>query len=80
MDVAGMTKWDDYTEKRDLMVERTHANQAPWIIVLGNDKRRARLAVIRRILLAMPYADRDLDVIGKQDSQIIGEGMSFLEK
>ena len=80
MDVAGMNRWDDYTEKRDLMFERTHSNHAPWIIVRGNDKRRARLAVIRRMLLALPYADRDLDVIGKQDGQIIGEGMGFLEK
>ena len=29
-------------------------SHAPWIIVRGNDKRRARLAVIRRILLACP--------------------------
>ena len=78
MDVAGMSKWDDYTEKRDLMFERTHSSHAPWIIVRGNDKRRARLAVIRRILLSLPYADRDLDAIGKQDRQIIGEGPSFL--
>jgi polyphosphate kinase 2 len=78
MDVAGMSKWDDYTEKRDLMFERTHSNHAPWIIVRGNDKRRARLAVIRRILLSLPYADRDEDAIGKQDHQMIGEGPSFL--
>jgi polyphosphate kinase 2 len=78
MDVAGMSKWDDYTEKRDLMFERTHSAYAPWIIVRGNDKRRARLAVIRRILLSLPYADRDEDAIGKQDHQIIGEGPGFL--
>ena len=79
IDVAGMNKWDDYTEKRDLMFERTHSDHAPWIIVRGNDKRRARLAVIRRILHAMPYADRDLDAIGKQDPLIIGEGPRFLQ-
>ena len=78
MDIAGMTKWNDYTEKRDLMFERTHSAHAPWIIVRGNDKRRARLAVIRRILLSLPYADRDEDAIGKPDHLIIGEGPSFL--
>jgi polyphosphate kinase len=46
--------------------------------VRGNDKRRARLAVIRRILLSLPYADRDEDAIGKPDHLIIGEGPSFL--
>ncbi len=78
MDIAGITKWDDYTEKRDLMLERTHSSHAPWIIVRANDKRRTRLEVIRRIVLTMPYEDRDLDVIGKPDHLLIGEGPGFL--
>lgn len=80
IDVAGIAKWDDYTKARDQMVERTHKKFAPWIIVRANDKRRARLAVIRRILLSLPYEGRDLDVIGKEDDKIIGEGPKFLEK
>lgn len=80
IDVAGITKWDDYTEVRDAMFERTHKEFAPWIIVRANDKRRARLAVMRRILLSLPYDGRDLDVIGKEDKKIIGEGPSFLGK
>ena len=80
IDVAGITKWDDYTEKRDLMFERTHSNHAPWIIVRGNDKRRARLEVMRRIVLTMPYEDRDFDAIGKPDDLIIGEGPEFLKR
>jgi polyphosphate kinase 2 len=80
VDVAGMARWDDYTEKRDQMVARSHKPYAPWIVVRANDKRRARLAAIRHILLSMPYADRDLKAIGKQDQRIIGEGPKFLEK
>ena len=80
IDIAGITKWDDYTKARDQMVERTHKEFAPWIIVRANDKRRARLAVMRRILLSLPYDGRDLDAIGKEDKKIIGEGPSFLEK
>jgi polyphosphate kinase 2 len=80
MDVAGMTKWDDYTKMRDLMIERTHSPHAPWIIVHANDKRRARLAVMQHILAALPYAGRDLDVIGKADEKIIGEGPGFLKE
>src|SRR5690606_35300364 len=80
IDVAGLTKWDDYTRARDLMIERTHTKDAPWIIVRANDKRRARLAVIRRILSSLPYEGRDLDVIGKLDKKIIGEGPSFLKE
>ncbi|MBZ9674659.1 polyphosphate kinase 2 [Mesorhizobium sp. ES1-1] len=80
IDIAGLTKWEDYTKARDLMFERTHKKFAPWIIVRANDKRRARLSVMRRILLSLPYDGRDLDVIGKEDKKIIGEGPSFLSK
>ena len=34
---------DDYTEKRDLMFERTHSTYAPWIIVRGNASAGVRL-------------------------------------
>lgn len=79
MDVAGIEKWDDYTTMRDLMMERTHTKYAPWTVVRANDKRRARLAVIRRILLAIPYEGRDLEAIGKEDEKIIGQGPDFLK-
>ncbi|MEO3386358.1 polyphosphate kinase 2 [Mesorhizobium sp. CAU 1741] len=73
VDVAGMEKWDDYTKARDVMFERTHTPHAPWTVVLANDKKRARLAVIRRILLSVPYDGRNLDNIGEEDEKIIGE-------
>ncbi|MBX9452708.1 MAG: polyphosphate kinase 2 [Neoaquamicrobium sediminum] len=78
MDVAGMEKWDEYTKARDLMFERTHTEHAPWTVVRANDKRRLRLAVIRRLLLTIPYAGRDLDVIGAEDDRIIGAPSSAL--
>ncbi|CDX33895.1 conserved hypothetical protein [Mesorhizobium sp. ORS 3359] len=79
MDIAGISKWDEYTKARDKMIKRTHKEFSPWIIVRANDKRRARLAVIQRILLSLPYDGRDLGVIGKPDKKIIGEGPAFLK-
>ncbi len=80
IDAAGLSLWDDYTAKRDLMMKKTHSAHAPWTVVKANDKRRARLAVIRRILLSLPYDGRDLDAIGKEDEAITGEGQAFLRK
>ena len=80
MDIAGITKWDAYTEARDRMLERTHEKTTPWIVVRANDKRRARIAAIRRILLSLSYEGRDLDAIGGEDDKIIGEGLEFLKK
>ncbi len=78
IDIAGLSKWDAYTKARNLMIERTHSKEAPWTVVRANDKRRARLATIRRILLSLPYDGRDLDVVGKEDKKIIGDGASLL--
>ncbi|MBZ9985623.1 polyphosphate kinase 2 [Mesorhizobium sp. BH1-1-5] len=79
IDIAGVGKWEDYTKARDQMIERTHKEFSPWTIVRANDKRRARLAVIQRILLSLPYDGRDLDAVGKPDKKIIGEGPEFLK-
>ncbi|TPI22557.1 polyphosphate kinase 2 [Mesorhizobium sp. B4-1-1] len=79
IDIAGVGKWDDYTKARDQMIERTHKEFSPWIVVRANDKRRARLAVIQRILSSLPYDGRDLDAIGKSDKKIIGDGPEFLK-
>ena len=72
IDIAGIRKWEDYTRARDLMFERTHTDFAPWTVVRANDKRRARIAVIRRLLLSVPYEGRDLRAIGEEDANIIG--------
>jgi polyphosphate kinase 2 len=78
IDIAGMNKWDDYTKRRDEMLEHTHSEHAPWIVVRSNDKRRARIELIRRILSKMPYDRRDTKAIGTADPKIIGEGPEFL--
>jgi len=78
IDLAGMKLWDDYTKVRDTMIARTHSAHAPWTIVRANDKRRARIAVMRRILRSIPYAGRDMSAVGEEDGKIIGEGPRFL--
>jgi len=78
MDEAGIAMWDDYSKAIDQMIEATHSAIPPWTIVLSNDKKWAHLAVIRRILLSIPYADRDIEAIGTEDNNIIGSGPEFL--
>ena len=79
IDVAGMKLWDAYTQARETMIARTHTEHAPWTVVRSNDKRRARIEVIRHLLAAIPYAGKDKKVIGKADPLIIGSGPDFLD-
>ena len=71
IDYAAIQKWDAYTEARNKMLAKTHLPETPWTIVLSNDKRRARLEVIRHMLLAVDYRGKDKHAIGKVDPQII---------
>lgn len=71
IDVAGLTKWDDYSAMRDLMFKRTHTKAAPWTVVRSNDKRRARLETIRHVLSGISYTGKNTADIGKPDRKII---------
>ena len=55
MDLKSYSRWDDYTEARDDMFAASHTAWAPWHIVQSDDKRRARLNVIRHLLDQIPY-------------------------
>jgi polyphosphate kinase 2 (PPK2 family) len=57
MDLQSRVRWEDYTEAKEEMFERTNIPESPWFIVEGNDKRRARLNCIHHLLGQIPYLD-----------------------
>jgi polyphosphate kinase 2 len=57
MDLMSRTRWVDYSIAKDEMFRHTDIKQAPWHVVRGDDKRRARLNVISHLLSLIPYED-----------------------
>jgi polyphosphate kinase 2 len=55
MDLQSRVRWEDYTRAKEEMLERTNIKEAPWFIVEGNDKKRARLNTIDHLLQQLPY-------------------------
>jgi polyphosphate kinase len=55
MDLPSRQRWYDYSRARDVMLEATDVDFAPWHIVRSDDKRRARLNVISHFLSLLPY-------------------------
>jgi polyphosphate kinase len=55
MDLPSRTRWYDYSRARDMMLEATDTEHAPWHIVRSDDKKRARLNVISHLLSLIPY-------------------------
>ena len=78
IDIKALDKWNEYTAARNLMLEHTHNEATPWVILRANDKRRARLNMMRHVLLSLDYEGKDEAAIGEIDSNILGFGPSFL--
>ncbi len=57
MDLQSRVRWEQYTKAKEEMFERTNIPEAPWYIVEGNDKKRARLNCIAHLLSLIPYED-----------------------
>ena len=55
IDVEGLKKWDEYTAAIGETFDRTHTEHAPWTVIRSDDKRRARLAAMRRALGVIDY-------------------------
>jgi polyphosphate kinase 2 len=62
MDTESVRRWWDYTAAYQRMIEATHTPEAPWYIVPADDKRRARLNLIRHLLESIPYKKVHLDL------------------
>jgi len=54
-DLCSRSRWFDYSRARDVMLEATDTEFAPWYIVPADDKRRARLNCISHLLSLIPY-------------------------
>ncbi|OGA09784.1 MAG: polyphosphate kinase 2 [Betaproteobacteria bacterium RIFCSPHIGHO2_12_FULL_69_13] len=59
VDAKALKHWKDYSRARDEMLVRTHSAFAPWKIVRAEDKRAARLNLIRDLLGRLHYGGKD---------------------
>ncbi len=62
LDAVAQSKWHDYSAARDTMLQRTHTLLAPWVCVRADNKKKARVAVMRYLLRTIAPADVAKDV------------------
>jgi len=55
MDLKSYSRWYDYSRARDDMFTATDTAWAPWFVAHSDDKRRARLNIIKHLLSSIPY-------------------------
>jgi polyphosphate kinase 2 len=57
IDLESRAKWVEFSQAKDEMFVHTDIPEAPWYVVEGDDKRRARLNCIAHLLSLVPYED-----------------------
>jgi len=75
LDAEAQTRWDAYSQARDRMLAETHSSHAHWTVIATDDKKTARLNIIRHILrtLGRPeakVAKPDKDVVFSADKNM----------
>jgi polyphosphate kinase 2 len=63
IDRQAVKYWDDYSRARNEMFARTHQDFAPWTVVRADNKRLARVNLMRDLLSRLEYEDKDEKVV-----------------
>lgn len=72
MDIKSLNLYDEYTKAKVEMLARTHSPYAPWIIVDANDKKRARINIIKDILAHIDYEGKEkADLVMASEPSIV---------
>lgn len=80
IDLQAQEYWDDFTEMKHRMLERTSSGSAPWTIIRSNSKPKARLNAMKVILNAIDYEGRDPDLDFTIDPAVVFTGREELAR
>ena len=73
MDLLSYSRWYDYSRARDAMFAATDTAWAPWYVARSDDKKKARLSIIRHLLSKVPYEDLPREKIKLPKRQKAGD-------
>jgi polyphosphate kinase 2 len=68
LDAEAQDRWDAYSAARDRMLKETDSEAAPWTVVATDDKKTARLNIIRHLLRAMGGHGAEVE---KPDAKVV---------
>lgn len=71
LDYKSHENYEQYVELRDKMFKKSGTAIAPWCMLDANDKKRARLNLIRFILSNINYKNRNNELITGVDKKIL---------
>jgi polyphosphate kinase 2 len=59
VDLQAQDLWDEFTDKKFMLLKKTHTKQSPWYVIRSDDKHLARRETIKVILNVVRYRGRN---------------------
>jgi polyphosphate kinase 2 len=78
VDLQAQDLWDEFTEMKYRLLQKTHTSKNPWYVIRADDKHMARLEAMKLLLSRIPYRGRsrrldfslDPDIVIKGDKEV----------
>jgi len=74
VDLQAQELWDEFTEKKFMLLKKTHTKQSPWWILRSDDKHLARRETMKLILNSVRYRGRNRKLDYNLDPDIVIPG------
>ena len=74
VDLQAQDLWDEFTEKKFRLLEKTHTANTPWYVIRSDDKHKARRETMKLILSLVKYKGRRRSLNFTPDSKIVIRG------
>jgi len=71
IDMQAQAMWSEFSQKKRIMLERTHTPESPWHIIRSDDKHKARIEAMKLILRELDFEEQDSTVYLKADENIL---------
>ncbi len=78
IDRAAIDKWDEYTAAKQRLLKYTHTPEAPWTIIHSDDKKRARINIMRFLLNGLDYPNKHNEVVISPEPSIVESATHFI--
>ncbi len=74
VDLQAQALWDEFTEKKYRLLQKTHTPESPWWIVRSDDKHLARRETLKLILKLNSYRGRSRKLSFEPDPRVVISG------
>jgi len=74
VDLQAQDLWDEFTEKKYILLKKTHSKKTPWHIIRSDDKHLARRETMKVILNSAKYRGRSRKLNFTPDPKIVIPG------